>query len=100
MINKFLVFKNPRDKTQIATLARQILPYKPGFLISSFMQATKESFGYLCLDFRQVLKIDTKVNNVGVTIFDGLAKNASLGPAALMRPLFAKPSKIVTLISI
>jgi type IV secretory pathway VirB4 component len=36
-----IVFKNPRDKLQIATLARQMYPTKSKFLIDAFQNATE-----------------------------------------------------------
>jgi hypothetical protein len=51
-----VLFKNPRDSTQIATLSRQIYPGKSKFLIESFQDATRKPYGYLVLD----LKTDTE----------------------------------------
>ena len=47
-----IIFKSPRDLTQISTLARQISP-SPLFIVQSFLDATKNGHGYLLLDFRQ-----------------------------------------------
>ena len=38
------VMKNPRNKTQIMTLARQMSPYKTSGIIESFEKATKEPY--------------------------------------------------------
>jgi hypothetical protein len=51
-----VLFKNPRDSTQIATLSRQIYPGKSKFLIESFQDATRKPYGYLVVD----LKTDTE----------------------------------------
>jgi hypothetical protein len=48
-----IVFKNPRDSLGISTLARQIYPNNPKFLVESFQDATKNPYGYLLLDMHQ-----------------------------------------------
>ena len=47
-----LLFKNPRDKSQIRTLAQQMYPTRVSFLIDAFNDATTEAYGYLLLDLR------------------------------------------------
>ena len=49
----YTIFKNPRDKSQVEFLARQILPRKSKALIEIFEEATAEPFSYLFLDFTQ-----------------------------------------------
>lgn len=48
-----VLFKNPRDVGQVATLARQMYPGKSNFLIESYQDATKEPRGYLLIDLKQ-----------------------------------------------
>ena len=50
-----VLFKNPRDVTQIATLARQMYVGRSKFLVEVFNKATTKPFGYLLID----LKADT-----------------------------------------
>lgn len=50
-----ILLKNPRDKSQIINLARQLYPTKTRFLQEAFNDATSKPFGYLVLD----LKSDT-----------------------------------------
>ena len=45
-----ILFKNPRDKSQIRALGSQMYPGESGFLVSSYQDATKDRFGYLLLD--------------------------------------------------
>lgn len=53
----FLVlFKNPRDATQITCLARQMHPTKSSFMVEAFKDATEKPFSYLLVD----LKADTE----------------------------------------
>lgn len=45
-----VLFKNPRDKLQVNTLARQICPGRVHFFLESFEEATREPHGYLLID--------------------------------------------------
>ena len=47
-----VLFKSPRDATQVATLGRQMYPRKSGFLAQSFEDATIMPFAYLLIDLR------------------------------------------------
>ena len=47
-----ILFKNPRDKLQISTLARQMYPGNSQFLIEAFQDATKQPHGYLLIDLK------------------------------------------------
>jgi len=48
-----VLFKNPRDATQITYLARQMFPKHPHFLVDAFNDATSMPFGYLLIDLKQ-----------------------------------------------
>ena len=48
-----IVFKNPRDASQISHLARQMYPTNPNVMISAYKQATAEAHGYLLVDLKQ-----------------------------------------------
>ena len=45
-----VLFKNVRDSTQVANLARQMFPGKSHFMIEAFADATMTPFGYLLVD--------------------------------------------------
>ena len=47
-----VIFKNPRDANQLATLARQMYPGSSKFLIESFGDATRKPYGYLLIDLK------------------------------------------------
>ena len=49
----FCIFKNPRDKLQFETLARQISPTRSKDLIAIYEDATRRPHGYLFIDFTQ-----------------------------------------------
>ena len=48
-----VLFKNPRDASQIRHLANQLFPGKSKYLVDSYMQATSRPHGYLLLDLTQ-----------------------------------------------
>jgi len=47
-----VLFKNPRDVTQFATLARQMYSKQWAFAVEAFRDATEAPFGYLLIDMR------------------------------------------------
>ena len=48
-----VLFKNVRDATQVAILARQMYPGKSAFMIEAFKNATSAPYGYLLIDLKQ-----------------------------------------------
>ena len=49
----YVIFKNPRDKSQVEFLARKIVPRNPKALIEVFEAATEKPHSYLFLDLTQ-----------------------------------------------
>ena len=47
------IFKNPRDKSQITCLARQVSPTNTNYIMDAFKQATTKPYGYLMLNLKQ-----------------------------------------------
>ena len=47
------MFKNARDATQVANLARQMYRGKSTFMIEAFKNATSAPYGYLLIDLKQ-----------------------------------------------
>ena len=47
-----VLFKNPRDASQVSVLARQMYPGKSKFVVKAYKDATKNPFGYLLIDLR------------------------------------------------
>jgi len=47
-----VVFRNPRDATQITHLARQMYPGQAKFLIEAFRDATREPYTYMLVDLK------------------------------------------------
>ncbi len=63
-----VLFKNPRDAVQVATLARQMYPGRSKFLAEAFRDATDKAYGYLLID----LKPDTEEKyRIRTNIFPG-----------------------------
>lgn len=60
-----IYFKNPRDRTQIRHLARQVFPDNPKFVEEAYKDATTEPHGYLMIDLKQntndICRFKTKV---------------------------------------
>lgn len=48
------LFKNPSDRLQVSTLARQLYPKKSGYFIEAFQDATAEPYSYLFVDMTQL----------------------------------------------
>ena len=48
-----VLFKNPRDATQITNLGKQMYPGKGSLVQDSYKDATSKPYGYLLIDFRQ-----------------------------------------------
>lgn len=49
----YVIFKNPRDKSQVEFLARQIFPRHPKTLTRIFEEATEKAHSYLFVDLTQ-----------------------------------------------
>ena len=62
-----VLFKNPRDKSQVRTLASQMYPNRMNFLLSAYEDATSVPFGYLLLDLRPDTPDDLRVRT---NVFD------------------------------
>lgn len=58
-----VLFKNPRDKSQLQVLARQMFPTRTRFLTAAFEDATTEPYGYLFLDLRPETDEDIRVRS-------------------------------------
>ena len=60
-----VLFKNPRDVSQITHLAKQMYPGHTGFIQESFQDATRNPYGYLLIDLKprapEVLRLRTNI---------------------------------------
>ena len=46
-------FNNPRDRSVISNLARQMAPQNPSYIIDAYRQVSRRGHGYLVFDFKQ-----------------------------------------------
>jgi len=60
-----VLFKNPRDVSQFARLARQMYPKTSQFAVEAYRDATREPYSYLLVDLRpeqdEVLRMRTNI---------------------------------------
>ena len=63
-----ILFKNPRDTSQVQVLARQMYPNESKFLVGAYQDATQRPYGYLLLDLRPETPTEFRVRT---SIFRG-----------------------------
>lgn len=73
--NYLVLFKNPSDKLQVATLARQLYPSRSQFFIESYEIATAQPYTYLLLDVSQTCPDNLRLRT---NIFPGELMNVFL----------------------
>jgi hypothetical protein len=60
-----VLFKNPRDASQFANLARQMYPKTSQFAVEAYKDATREPYSYLLVDLRpeqdETLRLRTNI---------------------------------------
>lgn len=56
-----IIFKSPRDSSQIAYLSRQVFPKYPKLVKEAYYDACQVPHGYLCLNFKQSTPDDFRV---------------------------------------
>ena len=76
-----VLFKNPRDKLQILTMAKQMYPRQTDFILKQLEEAVKRPFGYLLIDLKTTTQDNCPVrtNVLGEEGFNqaGLQENIS-----------------------
>ena len=63
-----VLFKNPRDASQFASLARQMYPNRSAFAVEAYKDATREPYSYLFVDLRPAQDEDLRLRS---NIFPG-----------------------------
>lgn len=58
-----IIFKNPRDSSQISHFARQYAPGKASFVVEVYRQATKKPHSYLLFDNHQETDDDIRIRS-------------------------------------
>ena len=56
-----MLFKNPRDKLQILTLAKQKYPGRTDFFLKQNEEAVRRPYGYLLIDFKTATQDDCRL---------------------------------------
>lgn len=59
--NYLILFKNPRDYSQITSLNRQLFPQWKGYLLDAYKTACSQPHGYLIIDLHQRTNEDRRV---------------------------------------
>lgn len=77
-----VLFKNPRDASQISCFAKQFSPGKSQYIIDAFREATRQPYSYLLFDHHQatpdVLRIRSHILPHEFPIIVWLEKNSSI----------------------
>ena len=72
-----VLFKNPRDRQQVAVLARQMYPNKANYFLNKFEKGTSRPYGYLLVDLKQ----DTpESDRLKTDIFENVRGQVGLKP--------------------
>ena len=56
-----VLFKNPRDKLQVLTLAKQMYPGRTDFLLKQYEEAVRRPYGYLLIDLKTTTQDDCRL---------------------------------------
>ena len=78
-----VLFKSPRDKQQITTLARQMYPNRSHYLIQENEKATQRPHGYLLVDLKQSTSEEDRLQS---NIFVGDQMPANISPPSYTIP--------------
>ena len=69
-----VLFKNPRDKLQILTLAKQMYPGQTDFFLNRYGEAVKKPFGYLLIDLKTTTQDNCRFRTNVLPSEDALTK--------------------------
>ena len=56
-----VLFKNPRDKLQVLTLAKQMYPGRTDFFLKQYEEAVRRPYGYLLIDLKTTTQDDCRL---------------------------------------
>ena len=71
--SRYLVlFKNPQDKLQILTLAKQMYPGQTDFVLKQYEKAVKRPFGYLLIDLKTTTQDNCRLRTSVLPSEEGL----------------------------
>jgi hypothetical protein len=61
--HNIILMKNPRDKSQIMHLARQIYPKNPRILIEAYEEATSHPYSYIVIDLKMTTPDNLRIRS-------------------------------------
>ena len=56
-----MLFKNPRDKLQVLTLAKRMYPGRTDFFLKQYEEAVRRPYGYLLIDLKTTTQDDCRL---------------------------------------
>jgi len=59
--HQLLLFKKPRDKLQVLTLAKQMYPGRTDFFLKQYEEAVRRPYGYLLIDLKTTTEDDCRL---------------------------------------
>ena len=81
-----VLLKNPRDKLQILTLAKQMYPGRTYFFLNQYEEAVREPYGYLLIDLKTTTQDDCRLRTNVPPGFNQAAMEENI-PQELLRYL-------------
>ena len=69
-----VLFKNPRQKLQILTFAKQMYPGQTDFFLNQYEEAVKRPFGYLLIDPETTTQDTCRMSTHSLSIEEGFKK--------------------------
>ena len=89
-----VLFKNPRDKLQILTLAKQVHPGQSDFFLNQYEEAVKRHFGYLLINLKTTTQGNCRLRTNVLPNEEGFNQAAFQGN--IPRKLLSKAAKSFT----
>ncbi len=93
-----VLFKNPRDRQQVAVLARQMYPQRWQYFMDKFQEATSKPYGCLLIDLKQETSESNRLKD-GVMAIKGHEGHQSLQQEIQDRSMEPKPSDHIAQLS-
>ena len=66
-----VLFKNPRDKLQVLTLAKQMYPGRTDFFLKQYEEAVRRPYGYLLIDLKTTTQDDCRLRTNVLSVEEG-----------------------------
>ena len=89
-----LLFKNPRDKLQNLTLAKQMYPGQTYFFLNQYEEAVKRPFGYLLIDLKTTTQDNCPLRKDLLPSEEGFKKYRATWMMCFLEKIFGMMKKI------